>query len=174
MFMWLHCDSICLKTVESVADFNQLWQGFQGCPTFASSMNIGYLNRAKRDRFNTLMREEGEIRKERKDQKEKRKQRKVLIRCQHICCQMQTLVYPVLALSLLLASGNPACTQQPKPAPGLYTLPSTVTISRTETPGLTALGFPVLHNWAWTSMGWGETNAWKTRMLEENTFDFFR
>lgn len=41
-------------------------------------MNIGYLNRVKRDTFNTLMREEGEIRKERKDQKEQR-QRKVLV-----------------------------------------------------------------------------------------------
>lgn len=78
---------------------------------------------------------------------------------------MQTLVHP------LLASGNPPHTQ---PAPGLYSLPSTVTINSTKTPELTALGFPVLHSSAWTSMGWGETNVWKTRKLEENAFDFFR
>lgn len=37
-----------------------------------------------------------------------------LIRHQHICCQMQTLVYSLFTLSLLLASSNPACTQQLK------------------------------------------------------------
>lgn len=112
--MWLHCDCICLKTVEPVADFNQLWQSFKGYRTLASSVSIGYLNRVKRDTFNTLMREEGEKTEERSKREKETEKSPCLIRCQHICCQMQTLVCSLLALSLLLASGNPACTQQLK------------------------------------------------------------
>lgn len=170
MFMRLHCDCICLKTVESVADFNQLWQSFQGYPTFASSVNIRYLNRVKRDTFNTLMREEGEIRKERKDQKEETEKSSCLIRCQHVCCQMQTLVCSLLALSLLLASGNPACTLQLKTSTWT-SHPAKHSYSEQHKDTWTyCSGVPC----AWTSMGWGETKAWKIRKLEENTFDFFR
>lgn len=172
MFMWLHCDCICLKTVESVADSNLLWQSFQEYPTFASSVNIGCLNRVKRDTFNTLMRE-GEIRKERKDQKEQR-QRKVLV-----LLDIRTFAArwrPWYIHCLPCPHSWHQVTQSDhsswKAAPGLYTLPSTATINSTKTPGLTVLGFPVLHSGAWTSMGWGETNAWEIRKLEENAFDF--
>lgn len=160
MFMRLHCDCICLKTVESVADFNQFWQSFQGYPTFASSVNIRYLNRVKRDTFNTLMREEGEIRKERQDQKEKRRQRKALV-------LLDVSIFA--ALSLLLASGNPACTLQLKSSTWTSHLAKHSYSEQHKDTWTFCSGVPC----AWTSMDWGETKAWKIRKLEENTFDFF-
>lgn len=168
MFMRLHCDCICLKTVESVADFNQFWQSFQGYPTFASSVNIRYLNRVKRDTFNTLMREEGEIRKERQDQKEKRRQRKALVlldvsifaaRCRPWCIHCLPCPYSWHQVT------QPArCSS--KAAPGLHTLPSTVTVSSTKTPGPSALGFPV-HGLPWTGekLKHGKSGSWKKTHL---------
>lgn len=81
----------------------------QGYPSLASSVNIAYLNRVKRDLFNIL----GGGGEGKGNQKAEKRKRKVLISLD-ACCWKQTVAYSLLALPRHLAPRHPACTQQLK------------------------------------------------------------